>query len=300
MKYVELGKTGLTVSVLGMGAVQIGRPAVSEREAEAVIRTMLELGINFVDTAAMYKLSEERLGRYLEKHRDKVIVATKCGDYNVVEDGQFRTVKDYTRSGVLRTIDRSRMKLRADRIDIVQFHGLPADRGQRREAIEALLEAREKGWVRFVGVSMDATPGADDDLWKPDVQEFTYNVLQQEADATILPAMMDRGIGTIIKCPIANAVYLMKERPDGTYFADSWDRAQRMDVRALAGSIPPAEFALRFTLSHPGVHTAIVGATRCENMAANAKAVDRGPLPEALIREAKLCFNQVFRTGTHA
>ena len=294
MQYRSLGNTGLDVSVLGFGANQIGRPEVDERTVEAVLNRALELGINFFDTAAMYKLSEERLGRVLERRRDAVILATKCGDYNVREGGAFRTVKDYTRAGVLRTIDNSRGKLRTDRIDLVQFHGLPEGRDARREAIEALLEARDKGWVSFVGASIDEPPGAEDAFWKPDAMEFNYNILEQEAADTILPETGRRGIGTVIRCPIANAVYLMDRRPDGTYFAGTWDRAQRLDVRALAGDLPPVEFALRFTLSHPGVHTAIVGTCAVEELESNVRACEAGPLPQARVREAERGFRSVF------
>ncbi len=290
MHYRQLGRTGLKVSVLGFGANQIGRPEVEERTVEAVLNRAVELGINFFDTAAMYKRSEERLGRYLQRHRDQVLLATKCGDYSVFENGTFRTVKDYTRAGILKTIENSRRKLRTDRIDVIQFHGLPGNRDQRQEAIEALREARDKGWVSVIGASIDEPPGADDDLWQPDVMEFSYSILHQEAAATILPVTSARGMGTIIKCPIANAVYLMPTRPEGTYYAGSWDRAQKLDVRALAGDLDPTAFALRFTLSHPGVHTAIVGTTRVQNLEANAAACEAGPLEAERVERAREQF----------
>lgn len=292
MQTTTLGKTELNVSRLGLGASQIGRAEIPDDMVEAILSHALELGINFIDTAAMYKLSEERLGRFLDGRQEGVIVATKCGDYSVFENGKFRTVKDYSRDGVLRTIEASRKKLRRDTIDIIQFHGLPAEKGPRREAIEALLEARDRGWVRYVGISTDDPPGVDDEIWAPDVYEFGYSILHQESATTIMPAAKERNIGTIARSPIANAVYLMEERPDGCYFAGSWDRAQKVDVCALAGDIPPVEFALRFSLSHPDVHTAIVGVTKPEHLTANAEAIANGPLPDALVNQIKHEFNK--------
>ena len=91
-----------------------------------------------------------------------------------------------------------------------------------------------------------------------DTQELTYNILYQEADRELLPALGERGMGVIVKRPIANAAYLSAERP-AAGFGESWDLAQRLGLRELAGEIPLVEFALRFTLSRTDVSTAIVG-----------------------------------------
>ena len=274
MQYRDLGKTGLKVSAVGLGASQLGRVEVEEKTAEEVLNGALDLGINFIDTAAMYKLSEERIGRYLGHRRDEFFIATKCGDYNIFENNKYRTVKDYSPKGVLETIEQSRTKLRTDVIDIVQFHGLPEDPDKRKYAIEALISARDKGWVKYIGVSLDEAPGKDADVWQPDCIEFTYNILEREAEDAILPVAAEHSIGTIIKRPIANAVYLMKEKPVGTYYAKSWDRAQEFNIRQFSGDMPLVEFALRFVLSHQDVSTAIVGSTKLKNIEACVKAGD--------------------------
>ena len=140
-------------------------------------------------------------------------------------------------------------------------------------AFDALLEAKDRGWMKFVGVSADGSAAAvAAKRWNLDTQEFTYNVLFQESAENLMPTLRDRGMGTIIKRPIANGVYLRSERPDGSYMGDPWDRAQQMPLRELAGDMPLIEFALRFALSHEDVCTAIVGSTNggssrgeCEN-----------------------------------
>lgn len=276
MKTRPLGSTGLQVTEIGYGAAQIGNRAVPEKQAEEVLNAVLDVGINFIDTAAMYGISEERIGKYISSRKDAFIVATKCGDYQVEEAGEWRTVKDYTPEGITRTIDESRRKLKTDVIDIVQFHGLPGKDDDTRAAFDALLEAQTKGWTRFIGASQDGPSAADAARTYPlDTQEFTYNILFQEADTVIFPALRERGAGAIIKRPISNAVYLMPERPEGNFNGVPWDRAQQFPLSDLAGDIPLVDFALQFTLAHPDVSTAIIGSTNIEHLRANTSITDR-------------------------
>ena len=260
MRYRKLGRTGLECSEIGLGAAQIGIRSVPEQAAERVLRTALEVGVNFIDTAAMYGESETRIGRYLPRDAD-VIIATKCGDYEVLEDGTPRIVVDYSPASILRIVDESRRRLGRDVLDIVLFHGLPRGDYDAEAAFEALLEAKARGWARFVGVSGDGPAAAEEARRRPlDAQELTYNILHQEADRELLPALRERGMGVIVKRPIANAAYLRAERP-ATGFGESWDLAQRLGLRELAGEMPLVEFALRYTLSRADVSTAIVGTT---------------------------------------
>ena len=295
MKFRTLGKTGLQVSEIGFGAAQIGNPSLLESQVEAVLNTVLDLGISFIDTAAMYGDSEERLGKFIGHRQDEFVLATKCGDYQVINAGKREIVKDYSPEGILRTIDTSRAKLKMDVIDIVQFHGLPGDADDWDAAFDALLEARDRGWTKFVGVSADGLAAAEAaQRWDLDTQEFTYNVLFQESAENLMPTLRDRDMGTIIKRPIANGVYLRSERPDGSYMGDPWDRAQQMPLRELAGDMPLIEFALRFTLSHKDVCTAIVGSTNAEHLADNVKISDGEVLSEDVLDKTKSVFQSLF------
>ncbi|MYF72285.1 MAG: aldo/keto reductase, partial [Gemmatimonadetes bacterium] len=143
MKFRMLGKTGLQVSEIGFGAAQIGNPSLPESQVEAVLNTVLDLGIAFIDTAAMYGDSEERIGKFIAHRQDDFVLATKCGDYQVINGGKREIVKDYSPEGILRTIDTSRSKLKMDVIDIVQFHGLPGEADDWEAAFDALLEAKD-------------------------------------------------------------------------------------------------------------------------------------------------------------
>ena len=293
MRYRKLGRTGLECSEIGLGAAQIGNRAVPEKTAERVLRAALEVGTNFIDTAAMYGESETRIGRHLPRDAD-VIVATKCGDYEVLEDGTPRIVVDYSPGCVLRIVDESRRRLERDVLDIVLFHGLPRDE-YADAAFDALLEAKSRGWARFVGVSGDG-PAAAREVWRRplDVQELTYNILYQEADRDLLPALRERGMGVIVKRPVANAAYLSAERP-ATGFGESWDQARTLGLRELAGGIPLLELALRFTLSHADVSTAIVGTTDPRHLQANALVSDGRPLPADTLDRIREAYDSRLR-----
>lgn len=294
MEYRTLGKTGLRVSEVGYGAAQIGNINMPEDRVEEVLNAVLEAGINFIDTAAMYGQSEARIGKFISRRRDEFILATKCGDYVGETDGQYHIVRDYSRDGILRTIDQSRKKLNLDMIDIVQFHGLP-DPDDDEVAFEALLDARERGWTRFVGVSADGNAAAAAALrWPLDTQEFTYNILYQESADNLMPALKSQGMGTIIKRPISNAVWQQKERPEGDYMGGPWDRAQSIPLAELAGEMPILEFVLRFTLSHPDVCTAIIGSTNPDHIRANVGIADGMSLSDDVVRRARAAFRERF------
>ena len=295
MEYRILGKTGLRVSEIGYGAAQIGNINLPESQADRALNAVLDAGINFIDTAAMYGQSEARIGKFISHRREEFFLATKCGDYVAESNGKRGIVRDYSRDGILRTIDDSRKKLDMDVIDIVQFHGLPEPDDDDEVAFDALLDARERGWTRFVGVSADGpAAAAAARRWPLDTQEFTYNILYQESAENLMPTLRSLGMGTIIKRPISNAVWQQSERPDGDYMGGPWDRAQTIPLAELSGEMPILEFVLRFTLSHPDVCTAIIGSTDPDHIRANVGISDGHPLSDHIVQKAKAAFQSRF------
>ncbi len=276
MRYRELGKTGLSVSEIGLGATQLGDVDVAPARAEAVLMSALDCGINFIDTAARYFESEERIGRFISHRRDEFVVATKCGGYRVRNDaGDFEGYRDYTRKGILETIDRSRSRLRSDVIDIVQFHGLPGEGDDWNQAFDALSEAKQRGWVRFIGLSADGQ-GAVDCIgdWPLGIHELNYSILWQEPEQDLLPMLQELGRGVIAKRPVANAVYIGNSYDLGGEANVMRERLKKLPIHELAGDMDVFEFALRFTLSHPAIATAIVGTADPRHVKANAALSD--------------------------
>ena len=120
-----LGKTGISVSRLGLGAAKHGDVHRQDQDVESWLHHALDAGVNFIDTAAMYTKREERIGRCLTARRDEFFLATKCGVHRAGWVPGAEIVEDYSRDGILRTGEERRSKLCMDVIDLVQFHGLP-------------------------------------------------------------------------------------------------------------------------------------------------------------------------------
>ncbi len=306
MEYRVLGNTGLKVSRIGLGTAGLGSAELPDAHVEKVLNEALALGINFLDTAALYGLSEQRIGRLLTQRKDEFTIATKCGSYWVESDGRREIAEDYTREGILRTVDQSRQKLRVDMIDLVQFHGLPPV-GQVEQAFEVLLGLRERGWARFVGVSADGPaagafvgkPTGELDAaelvrqWPVDTWQFTYNFLSQEAVTELIPALQESGVGTIVKRPISNVVWDLKEEPEDDFYRKPWQRARQLPLEELAGDLSMVEFALHFTLSHADVDTALLGSTNSQHVAEAVRFSKRGPLPDETLERARGLFDGV-------
>ena len=214
-------------------------------------------------------------------------------------------VEDYSRDGILRTVEESRSKLCMDVIDLVQFHGLPPV-DLLDEAFETLMDLKVRGWARFVGVSADGPASAAVEgeaerevaelarAWPLDTWQFTYNILYQEAATELMPALKAAGIGTIVKRPISNAVWERTEEPDSGFYRNPWLRARQFPLEALAGDLSLVEFALRFVLSHADVDIALSGTTNPEHLEMNIRGLETGALPAALLRRTGAAFEAQF------
>jgi aryl-alcohol dehydrogenase-like predicted oxidoreductase len=289
MQYRKLGNTGLKVSEIGLGATQLGDVDIPLAQAEAVLVGALDSGINFIDTAARYFESEERIGRFISHRKEDFIVATKCGGYRVRnETGEFESHRDYSRKGILETIDRSRKRMNMDVIDIVQFHGLPGEADDWKEAFDALREAKERGWAKFIGLSADGKTAVDSiGDWPLDTHELNYNILWQEPDRELIPHLQRLGRGIIAKRPVANAVYIGDLYAQGEEANRMRERLEQFPLVELAKEMPLFEFVLRFTLSNPAIATAIIGTANPDHVKMNATLSDGNTLPSETLEKAR-------------
>ncbi|WNG44902.1 aldo/keto reductase [Archangium minus] len=279
-----LGNTGLQVSVLGFGAGPVGSPELSEAGAEALLHGVLDAGINLLDTAPSYGQSEERIGRYLQGRRHELVLSTKCG-YGVPG------VEDWTGPCITQGIDLALGRLRTDVIDIVHFHSCPVDVLERPGVVDALRRAVEQGKVRVAAYSGDNAPLG----WALHSGAFgsvqtSVNVFDQKVIDWGLPVAREKGIGVIAKRPLGNAPWRFAERPNAHDIATYWDRmrALALDTEGLDWS----ELALRFAAFVPGVASCIVGTTRLENLQRNLRALEKGPLPDALVGRIRDAFHR--------
>jgi aryl-alcohol dehydrogenase-like predicted oxidoreductase len=287
IEYRALGKTGLRVSVLGLGGSEIGYQAVAQRTVDKILNTALDAGINVIDTAECYADGEALFGKAIARRRAEVLLMTKCGHAPLgsASDraGGF-AAPDWDPAMLARSIERSLKNLRTDYVDVMQFHSPPLETLKDGRAIEVLQRARERGQARFVGCSSDADEavyavesGAFDTL------QISVSIADQEAIDRVLPKAAARGMGVIVKRPIANAAWRHDKRPPADWYTRPyWDRLQKLGYDFMRdGAENAAAIALRFTLGTSGVTTAIVGTTRPERIAQNIGHANAGPLPPA-------------------
>jgi len=186
MDYIRLGRTGLMVSATSFGALPIQR--ISFDDAVLLVRQALHGGVNYFDTANAYTDSEEKLGRaFVGVRRESYIISTKSGAT--------------TKAGVLAHVELSLRRLRTDYVDILQLHNpnpLP-DPDDPDGAYAGLLEARGRGWVRFIGVTNHGLPRAEAAVLsgKYDALQYPFCVLASEKDEKLVQLCKERDIGFI-------------------------------------------------------------------------------------------------------
>ena len=274
MEMRQLGGTDMRVGVLGFGGAEIG---FEEAEPEAVARLLgaaLDAGLNVIDTAECYLGSEELIGRAVAGRRRDFYLFTKCGH------PERPGVADWRPESLLVSIERSLRRLQTEWVDLVQLHSCSEDELRQGDVIAALQEARRKGYTRYIGYSGDGPAaryavecGAFDTL------QTSVSIADQEAIELTLPLAHARQMGVIAKRPIANAAWRYAERPENAYHLPYWERLQALDYDFLRDDPQSAAaVALRFTLSVPGVHTAIVGTTKPGRGQENAARIEAGPL----------------------
>jgi aryl-alcohol dehydrogenase-like predicted oxidoreductase len=261
-----LGATGLQVPVIGLGAMQLGDPAMTEEDAAGLLHGALDLGVTLIDTARAYGMAEERIGRALASRRDEFVLSTKLG-YGV------RGVPDWSAESVRRGVDAARDRLRTDVIDIVHLHSCPLDVLRHGCVLEALAAAVESGKVRVAAYSGE-NPALEWALTQPAIGsvQVSVNVCDQAVLRGQLTMAAARGIGVLAKRPLATAPW----RGNGA------EPVYAERFRALAGALEPmedwADTALRFAAFAPGVHCCLVGTRSLAHLASAVAAVEHGPL----------------------
>ena len=289
MERRQLGKTNVRVSVLGFGGAEIGFQGASQRTVARLLNGALDAGLNVIDTAECYEQSEELIGHAVAGRRNDYCLLTKCGHPETME------VEDWRPSSLLESIERSLRRLRTDHLDVVQLHSCSEDVLRRGEVIEALQRARERGHTRYIGYSGDGHAARYAiECGQFDTLQISISIADQEALELVMPLARERQIGVIVKRPIANAVWKTKRKPEDEYYHPYWERLRKLDYDFLRGERrDAAATALRFTVSVPGVHTAIVGTARPGRWAENAAIVKAGPLPAEQIEKVRARWAEV-------
>ncbi len=276
MEHRELGKTGIEVTVLGMGTSEIGYMLPQGEDCSAVLNSALDDGLNVIDTAECYMDSETKIGKAIGHRRDEFALFTKTGHAAGLEGD------DWTPAMMTAGIERSLRELRTDRVDLLQLHSCPLETLQQGDVIEVVKRAQERGQTRFVGYSGDGEAAR----WAVesghfDAIQISVSVCDQEAIDLVLPLAAEQGVGVIVKRPVANAVWASDTPPESPYRRPYFDRLRELDYEWAGDPTRALDTALRFTASCRGVSTMIVGTTRPGRWRENAAVLARGPLPAA-------------------
>jgi aryl-alcohol dehydrogenase-like predicted oxidoreductase len=248
---------------------------MNDEQRDRILNAVLDSGINFIDTADDYGNSEELIGRFISHRRSEFYLATKCGGS---ESGHV-----WTRQNLMRNVGESLRRLRSDYVDLMELHGPTVEQCERGELVDALLEMRAQGQVRWIGVST-ALPDLPTYIkWGVfDVIQLPYSALHRDHEGWISRAA-EAGAGIIINGGVA-----LGEPGVGKGSPDQWRRFEDAGLDELreVGESRTA-FILRFTLTHPHTHTNVVGTTDPDHLLENARAVQRGPLSTDVYLEAK-------------
>ena len=284
LEKVVLGRTGLEVTKLGFGALEMrdvvenGGRLPSEEHAGVVLNAVLDAGINFIDTAPGYGRSEEFIGRFISERRGEYYIATKCGR---PQTGAPQSQSEWSREDILRSIDQSLNRLKMDYVDILQLHGPRVEDIEAHDCVATLEEVRTSGKARFIGVSAILPDIETFVSWGVfDTFQIVYSALEPEHESTITSAEAV-GAGTIIRGGSVKGAPLREQGRGGEFptVRSRWEKS------GLAGVLEGADLVstmFRYALAHPSAHTFINGTKDLDHLKANIKAVEMGPLDDEL------------------
>lgn len=293
MDYTVLGRTGMKVSVAGLGCgghSRLGQSrGATEQESVRVVRRALELGVTHVDTAAAYG-TEEIVGKGIEHQRDRVVISTK--------------VRPRTRDGVAisgtdvrDTVHQSLRRLRTDTIDLLYLHGVLESDYDRcvNELLPEVLRLQSQGHVRFIGIteSFNIDPShltlrraLQDDYW--DVMMIGFNILNPSARRLIMPETMKRNIGTTAMYAVRRALASPEELSEVVrrLVSEGFVNAEEVDLSDPLGFLVHAggassvvDAAYRFVRHEPGLHVTLTGTGNTEHLEHNVRSINRPRLP---------------------
>lgn len=312
MKIRRMGKTGLKVSEICLGTMTFGHQC-DERTSFAILDRATEKGVTFLDTADAYPVpptletagrTEEIIGNWLRGKRDNYVVATKCR----LRMGPGANDEGLSRRHVLKACEDSLRRLGTDYIDLYQSH-TPDPETPHEETLRAFDDLVRQGKVRYLGCSNHAAwqvavglgLSARYDLARYDCVQPRYNLLYREIETELLPLCRDQGLGVIAYNPLAGGFlsgkYSSLETPTGGRFTLGktgdlyreryWHQSQLQAVEHLSGYFKPRNqslvtVAVAWVLAQPGLTSAIVGASKPEQLDASLAAVDMSLSAEAM------------------
>jgi L-galactose dehydrogenase len=304
MEYRALNGTNLKVSVIGFGASPLGDEfgAIDPGEGERAVQQAIDSGINLFDVSPYYgrTLAEERLGKALAGRRAEVVLASKCGRYDVAEF-------DFSARRVMASAEESLKRLRTDYLDILHAHDIEFGDPEQiiHETIPALKKLKAQGKVRFVGVTgfplnvlADAAVRGHADIV---LSYCRYNLLVRDLDTELAPVLREHGIGLLNASPLHMGI-LTESDPPAWHPAPQEVKQAGKAVAALCSryGTSVSTVALRFCLDYPRAASTLVGMSRSSQVESNLKALTAAIDPALMAeidRVTEPVLNRIWKSG---
>ncbi len=303
MEYRRFGRTGLRVSVMGLGSggpSQLGQGSgVAEADAARVVRRALDLGINLIDTAADYRESEAILGRALQGvPRESYVLCTKFNPVRNRNNQRSGEEGLKTEAEMAESVERSLSRLQTDHVDLLQLHGVPPNwyDAVRDRFVPQAQRLQSQGKFRFLGLTETfanddhhetLTRGLADDLY--DAMMVGYNLLTPMPEEHVLPEAQRRDVGILVMCAVRRAIARPEQletliaslKAGGELPLDALPEQGPLDwlVHDAIPSVPAAAYA--FAAGHPGVSCVLTGTANVRHLEDNVASILGPPLPEA-------------------
>lgn len=300
MHFRTLGRTGLEISVVGVGTWQFGGEwgrTYTKEDAASVLAAAQDVGINFIDTAECYgdHLAEELIGQNVGAERDRWFIATKWGHKF---HACFKRDRCFGASDLMSQLEGSLRALHTDHVDLLQFHSGSDDEFADEAMWAAAAKAKEQGKVRFIGNSI----GANDNVgqvdqstrYGVDVIQVIYNRLQREPEAAVFPSCQRQDLGVLARVPLASGFLSGKYKPGHVFPADDvrevWMKdgrdaklreVERIAAEEVPAGVAMAQWALAWVLKNPAVTAVIPGCKDAAQVRANAAAATQLDIGQA-------------------
>lgn len=291
MTYKTLGRTNLKISRIGLGTAEIGfayglghKTVPSDAEADYLLKSAVEMGINFFDTASIHQLSDERIARSGIAKIPGVIIATKCAHF--LEKGEDPEREELEKR-IREEVETSLRNLQLNTLPILQLHGGTKEQIERGDVIEILGKIKKEGKARYIGISTrgEEAPIAAIKSGFFDVIHVAYSILDQRMAKTVLSTAEQNNIGVInrsvlLKGALSGASKILPS--ELTKLKENSDKAR--DIAEKLGISLPS-LALRFVLSEEAISTSLIGTSQIGHLKEAIDAVAVGLLSDDVIVE---------------
>ena len=284
-----LGRTGLEVSIIGLGTTRIGYPygigdrnLLPEKEAVELLRNAYDMGINFFDTARLYGRAEELIGKSGIGKNDDVVIATKCG--SILDSDETISDEDLEKE-FRRELEESLRFLKMDHVSILQIHGGSEKQIKNATIFEITSKFKEEGKTKFVGISVrgEETALAAINSGAIDTIQIAYNILDQRMAGKVIDCATDKNIGIIARSALLKGALTDNRDKLDSSLSTLKERAEMVKAAAdkLGTDLP--SLALRFVMTNKKIHTTLVGTDSITHLNQAVAVAKKEPLAKDIM-----------------